>query len=171
MKHQPDVSWAKTTCDPLCTSFSKTQHQWLQMTSLSVLTLGYWESFPYSTLQLKCIHCTQRLHGNNGFECLEHTVEEWFLFILLQHHSLWKQGVGNKSLKKKKNTPLLFVKKMPKYVSVRATKFRTEFLYENRSKAYYVLCKLWYCTLEQKPVCWLKLQHFSSSVWLLGKLH
>lgn len=55
---------------------------------------------------------------------------------------LMETGSGEQVIKKKKNTPLLFVKKMPKYVSVRATKFRTEFLYENRSKAYYVLCKL-----------------------------
>lgn len=37
--------------------------------------------------------------------------------------------------------PLLYVKNVPKHVSVRAAKFKTEVLYETRSRAYYDLCK------------------------------
>lgn len=67
-------------------------------------------------------------------------MEEWFIFILLQHHSLWKQEMENQSFQK--IPPLHSVKNMPKHVSVRAAKFKTEVLYETRSKAYYDLWKL-----------------------------
>lgn len=64
---------------------------------------------------------------------------------------LMETGDGEPVIPEK--TTLLSVKNMPKHVSVRAAKFRTEALYENRCKAYYDLCKLWYYTLEQMLVC------------------
>lgn len=53
---------------------------------------------------------------------------------------LMEMGDGEPIIPKK--PPLLSVENMPKHVSIRAAKFRTEVLYENRSKAYYDLRKL-----------------------------
>jgi len=81
-------------CFPLRIIFWEAQLVTAHLTSFTVLTLGYSESFLYLTFQLK-YNSLQRSYGKNGFEWLEYDVEEWFIFTLLQQSHLLSQSWNN----------------------------------------------------------------------------